>query len=86
MDPAGLRTPGMTAIRANTALTSNGAAKTAATANGVGTGIITTIDTTAITITITRAASAMAGVRMAGAEARSIEARWGSWASTTAST
>jgi hypothetical protein len=52
----------------------------------VGTGIITTIDTTAITITITRAASAMAGVRMAGAEARSIEARWGSWASTTAST
>jgi hypothetical protein len=79
MDPAGLRTPGMTAIRANTALTSNGAAKRAATASGVGTGITTTIDTTAttITITITTAASAMAGVRMAGAEAGSIEARWG---------
>jgi|HubBroStandDraft_5_1064220.scaffolds.fasta_scaffold485700_2 hypothetical protein len=76
MDPAGLRTPGMTAIRANTALTSNGAAKTAATASGVGTGITTT-GTTAITITITTAASAMAGVRMAGAEAGSIEARWG---------
>jgi hypothetical protein len=81
MDPAGLRTPGMTAIRANTALTSNGVAKRAATASGVGTGITTTIDTTAttitITITITTAASAMAGVRMAGAEAGSIEARWG---------
>jgi hypothetical protein len=80
MDPAALRTPGMTAIRAITALTSNGAAaKTAATASGVGTGIITTTDTTAttITITITAAASAMAGVRMAGAEARSIQARWG---------
>jgi hypothetical protein len=76
MDPAGLRTPGMTAIRANTALTSNGAAKRAATASGVGTGITTTIDTIAITITITTAASAMAGVRMAGAEAGSIEARW----------
>jgi hypothetical protein len=80
MDPAALRTPGMTAIRAITALTSNGA-KTAATASGVGTGITTTTDTTAttitITITITAAASAMAGVRMAGAEARSIQARWG---------
>jgi hypothetical protein len=78
MDPAALRTPGMTAIRAITALTSNGAAaKTAATASGVGTGITTTTDTTATTITITAAASAMAGVRMAGAEARSIQARWG---------
>jgi hypothetical protein len=76
MDPAALRTPGMTAIRAITALTSNGAT-TAATGSGVGTGITTTTDTTATTITITAAASAMAGVRMAGAEARSIQARWG---------